>query len=249
MLLAPGGAPAAQPPTDTNPCMAVAHPQEEQGVAEERLQLLGKCGKCAADLDKESFCPVCWRMVLLAGDPAAAVQLLSQAEAQAAAAPPAGGHGKRKQKQKQPEVKEEEQPEAGAGAAAAAAEAAAAEAAAAEAAAADARDASPPAPAPAAEAEEATPASLVDGSASKGKGEKAHAEGGKYSVDEAVKAEVLAQRARGDIVLGCGRCRYRSHAGCVDCRHKAYLQMVRGGRVLVFGSGRTGGGKLVKSGL
>ena len=220
-------------------------------MAEERLQLLGKCGKCAADLDKESFCPVCWRMVLLAGDSAAAVQLLSQAEAQVAAAPPAGGHGKRKQKQKQLEVKQEEQSDAGAAAAeAAAAEATAAEAA--EAAAADARDVSPPAPAPAAEAEEATPASLVDGSAGKGKGEKAHAEGGKYSVDEAVKAEVLAQRARGDIVLGCGRCRYRSHAGCVDCRHKASLQMVRGGCVLVFGLGRAGRGageaRLVRSG-
>lgn len=42
------------------------------------------------------------------------------------------------------------------------------------------------------------------------------------------RRQVNAARARGEILLGCGRCRYRVSAGCKDCRYKALLQMVSG---------------------
>ncbi|EFN52577.1 hypothetical protein CHLNCDRAFT_138584, partial [Chlorella variabilis] len=55
---------------------------EAQGLATDRLQLLGACNRCR---DYEHGCPACWRMILLAGEPALVAQLLSGAAAPAGA--------------------------------------------------------------------------------------------------------------------------------------------------------------------
>jgi hypothetical protein len=81
------------------------------------------------------------------------------------------------------------------------------------------------APAGAADAE-AAPAGEADAAAGPSSGRKKG--DGRHVVDEGVKAAVIAARARGEVSLGCGRCRYRSGTGCVDCRHKALAQMVSG---------------------
>jgi hypothetical protein len=48
----------------------------------------------------------------------------------------------------------------------------------------------------------------------------------RHPVDEEAKAAILKLRSAGGIALGCGRCRYRANTGCVDCRQKAFNQMV-----------------------
>lgn len=202
-------------------------------MVSERLQLLGKCGRCD---DPQHGCPVCWRMVVLAGDPASVAQVLATGEGGAAVAAARGsGRGKRKAglapKSEPQSAEASPAPEAAGGAAAADAagephatkkskrqQQRKGQADAATAAAAEVMPlASPAQAAPEHYSPEGTPA--TDGLAKE--------RSGQYSVDEKVKAGVQAARARGEIVLGCGRCRYRVRAGCVDCRHKALLQMVR----------------------
>ncbi|KAL4420457.1 hypothetical protein ABPG75_010113 [Micractinium tetrahymenae] len=200
------------------------------GIADARLGLLGECGRCG---DPQHGCPVCWRMTVLAGDHAEASRLFEEAKAVAEAAAAAAGadappapqppaRGKRKQAAAAEEAPEEQPEQEQPAKKQHAAEVEASPGPAEEEEPAEAAAADTPAAGP-----EDEPGSPEAGSTAGGRQrkQKGGSTDGKQLVDEAVKAEVNAARARGEILLGCGRCRYRTGAGCVDCRHKALLQM------------------------